>query len=150
MLQLLAGTVRLDDAIARSRATTDGDAALVAAVAPYLPEGAAASLLRRRIRRPLLELLEARVQLARRARVRNPSTANMTMPKPTSAMPTIVVTDGPLDVLGRFGGVDARVDELVEELAVRTRRVGDRAGDDRAVRGPLHDGDAERALGRAR
>ena len=39
MLQLLAGAIRLDDARARSRATTEGDAALVAAVTPYLPEG---------------------------------------------------------------------------------------------------------------
>ena len=40
MLQLLAGSVRIEDAIARSRATTEGDAALVARVGPYLPESA--------------------------------------------------------------------------------------------------------------
>jgi len=40
MLQLLAGSVRVDDAIARAQATTVGDAALVARVGPYLPERA--------------------------------------------------------------------------------------------------------------
>ena len=40
MLQLLAGSVLLDDALARSAVTIDGDAAFVAVVAPYLPEGA--------------------------------------------------------------------------------------------------------------
>jgi hypothetical protein len=40
MLRLLAGSVSIDDAIARALLTVDGDAALVATVAPYLPEGA--------------------------------------------------------------------------------------------------------------
>lgn len=39
-LQLLAGAVRFDDAIARAGATTTGDRALVARLAPYLPETA--------------------------------------------------------------------------------------------------------------
>jgi hypothetical protein len=39
MLQLLAGTVRVDDAVARGLMTTAGDAAFVARLAPYLPEG---------------------------------------------------------------------------------------------------------------
>lgn len=38
LLQLLAGTVRVDDARAASRLTVTGDAALVAELAPYLPE----------------------------------------------------------------------------------------------------------------
>ena len=45
-----------------------------------------------------------RASTLRARRVRKPSTANMTMPNPTRTMPPIVVTDGPLDVLGRFGG----------------------------------------------
>ncbi|MDP9334919.1 MAG: hypothetical protein M3Q30_16640 [Actinomycetota bacterium] len=39
-LQLLAGTVLLDDAVARSLIVTTGDAAFVARLAPYLPETA--------------------------------------------------------------------------------------------------------------
>ncbi len=42
-LQLLAGTVTLDDAIARALVTTRGDRALVATLAPYLPESARVS-----------------------------------------------------------------------------------------------------------
>jgi hypothetical protein len=38
VLQLLAGTVRIEDAIARSSVVTTGDSALVALLAPYLPE----------------------------------------------------------------------------------------------------------------
>jgi hypothetical protein len=40
LLRLLAGALRLDDAIERSSVTVAGDAALVTAVAPYLPESA--------------------------------------------------------------------------------------------------------------
>jgi hypothetical protein len=40
MLQLFAGTLRFDDAIARSVITTTGDASIVARLAPYLPETA--------------------------------------------------------------------------------------------------------------
>ena len=40
MLQLLAGTVRVDDAVARGLLTTTGDAAIVARLGPYLPEAA--------------------------------------------------------------------------------------------------------------
>jgi hypothetical protein len=38
MLRLLAGTLHLDDAVARSLATTTGDAALLRRVERYLPE----------------------------------------------------------------------------------------------------------------
>ena len=40
MLRLLAGSVSIDDALARSLLSIGGDAELVATVAPYLPEGA--------------------------------------------------------------------------------------------------------------
>ena len=40
MLQLFAGTLRFDDAIARSVIATTGDPSLVARLAPYLPEAA--------------------------------------------------------------------------------------------------------------
>jgi hypothetical protein len=38
LLQLLAGTVLVDDALADRRLTTTGDAALITRLAPYLPE----------------------------------------------------------------------------------------------------------------
>jgi hypothetical protein len=46
LLQLLAGTVRLGDAIASGRARVDGDTSFVSALAPWFPESAVATTVR--------------------------------------------------------------------------------------------------------
>ena len=67
MLQLLAGTLRVDDAVARALVTTTGDRrADRARSRPTSPRRRAVTT-RRRIRRPLLEPLEARPQLGSRS-----------------------------------------------------------------------------------